>query len=420
MKTISQILVAIIICFLAACGKKENDTPAPISYTLTLDSPMVVGDKVVLKWSGLDSKYVKNLTLERAYDTMNYNNIPKISLPIDAKEYSDTFMLTPYVKYKLTAQVSDGTSSKIVTSNARYFSRADIDFLPWVPRDAICDKTSGIIYLIGPVGELAMYNVAGRSITKLITTGGLAGQCILATHNGRKELYVPRNDGWLFIYDAATLEQVDQVNVGPGISSVVYNDGKLFMSTSTYASSIVSYDRTSKARIDDTNYFSTGLSLKQLPGSNTEVIGVNGSNGLLRFTFNANGKLDTIRSVYVSGSYFYSSVFEFLPSGDRFVTASDGTIYNADLVYVSALPRGTRYLRSFDVDAAGGQIYCSTDTREVHVYSTSTYLQTRKQNTVGYPLKTFYCNGVVVCVSTAYSISGSSASNPAFIERWTL
>ena len=66
-----------------------------------------------------------------------------------------------------------------------------------------------IIYSIQ--GNIALFNVRTRAITKQIATNCTIGYCGLGVYNGVTELYVPRDDGWVFIYDATTLQQIDQI-----------------------------------------------------------------------------------------------------------------------------------------------------------------------------------------------------------------
>lgn len=412
MKLITSLFALVAICFFVSCKKKETNIS---TNTITLDTPMVANNRVILKWSGLSAEKIQFIRLERLYDSVNNYNTTPIILPASATEYSDTFMLKPYVQYKVTAQLLGDVNPSSIVSNKQNFSRSDIDFLPFPPRSAICDKAFGIIYLLGYKGEIATYDINSRRITKQINPAAPLGQCYIATHSGRRELYAARQDGWVFIYDAASLELLDQLNVGYSIVSLVYNDGKLFMSTNDIKFSLVSYDRTTKLKLFDTAGNYSQFNLKLLPGSNTELIGIKGSGYCCRFTFDANGKLQSLKSNSLTSFYIDGNAFEFLPSGDKIVAATSGTVINTNLEFYSTFPRGSLYLKSFDMNAAGKEVYCSTNEKEIHVYNSDSYMLTKRLPTLGYPIRSFYYNGILYAVSSEYqSISDNTT---CFIER---
>jgi hypothetical protein len=413
MKHIFPFIALLAICCLGSCGKKRPTEPAV--YTITLDSPAVKDGKVVLKWKMPDGAVINTLRLERRVDTV-YNYADVIMLKGTDTEYTDTFLLKPYVQYKLIAQIGQGGNvSQSITSNKQLFTRPDLEFLPFSPRLAVGDKSAHVIYLVGYNGEIGIYDVNARRITKQIESGAVVGQCVLATHNGRKELYVSRNDGWLFIYDASTLDFIDQLNVGGRVTGIVYHNGKLFMSTDISDLSIVSYDRTTKVKLYDTAYVYTGMNLKLLPGVNTEIIGIYGSSGLCKkLSFSNDGQLQSIKSGNSISSYISSNGFEVMPSGDKIITATYGTIINSNLEQVTVLPHGSVYLTSFDFDEANRLIYCGTSLQELHTYSIDNYQLVKRIPTKGYPIRVFYDNGAVISVSAETS---SSSSSITFIER---
>jgi hypothetical protein len=189
------------------------------------------------------------------------------------------------------------------------------------------------------------------------------------------------------------------------------------MSTDISDLSIVSYDRTTKVKLYDTAYVYTGMNLKLLPGVNTEIIGIYGSSGLCKkLSFSNDGALQSIKSGNSISSYISSNGFEVMPSGDKIITATYGTIINSNLEQVTVLPHGSVYLTSFDFDEANRLIYCGTSLQELHTYSIDNYQLVKRIPTKGYPIRVFYDNGAVISVSAETS-SYSSSSSITFIER---
>jgi len=416
MKISSYIIVALIALFSAAsCKKKEQAKPE--EYSIVLDTPSVSGNDVTLKWTVVGGKSIQSIQLEKSTDTTytGYNNT--IAISNDATSFTDTLTMSRYVRYKLKMQVFDGTTTKTVYSNPQVFVRSDLDFIPFAPVSAAFDDATHYVYLGGQKGELAIYDASSHKILKSIETGSWVNRCTIATHNGKKELYIPRNDGWVFIYNAATLDQVDQLNVGAQVTSLAYNNGKLFLSTSDYNKGLAVYDRETKTEIFDTSYYGYGMQLRLLPGTNTELVAINSSYSSVKLKFNAAGRITTVQNQNLSTSYQMApNLFEVFPSGDKFITGSYGTIFSSDLTYVSVLPHGMAYLNSFDFDETNNLVYCGTNQQEVHAYSLSNYLLQKKLKTTGYPIAVFYDNGTVICVSSG-SYYGGTSTTLSFIER---
>lgn len=367
----------------------------------------------MLKWSGIDSRYLSSIYMERRIDT-GLNKPPQL-VPVNAADtqYTDTLTLNSYVAYRVRAQVLVDGISKTIYSNTRVFARSDIDFLPFVPRDAICDKQTGRIYLISNTGELAVYDITTRKVLRKIETGATIMSMFMATHNGKKEIYLSRNDGWVFMYDPETLDKTDQINTEVVPTGIVYANGKLFISSSYSSPAFMTYDRTTKALLYDTAYSFANLCLLLLPGTNTELLGI--SSTRYRLSFDANGVMKWAKNSF-SSSYSVAPPYALLPGDNRIVCANTGIIFDTGFNYLSTLPRGSVFLKSFDVDADNAKLYCGTSGQEVHVYNTSTYMQEKRIITQGLPAKVFYYNGGVYCISTESYYSGSGAV--AFVERF--
>lgn len=413
MKVCTRLIAVILLFVVASCGKKKNDQPSSSSFVLTLDTPSVSGKKIMLKWSGIESRYISSIYMERSIDT-GLNKPPQL-LPVTAadSQYTDTLTLNSYVAYRVRAQVLVNGISKTIYSNTRVFARSDIDFLPFVPKDAICDKQTGRIYMISAIGELAVYDITTRKVLRKIETGATIMSMLMATHNGKKEIYLSRNDGWVFMYDPETLDKTDQINTEVVPAGIVYANGKLFISSSYSSPAFLTYDRTTKALLFDTTYSFSNLSLMVLPGTNTDLLGL--SSTRYRMSFDANGVMKWAKNSF-SSSYSVAPPYALLPGDNRIVCANTGIIFDTGFNYLSTLPRGSVFLKSFDVDADNAKLYCGTSGQEVHVYNTSTYMQEKRIITQGLPVKVIYYNGGVYCISTESYYSGSGAGS--FVERF--
>jgi hypothetical protein len=96
---------------------------------------------------------------------------------------------SPTVQYQVIGNLSSGKS---VESNVITYSRKTIQPLKIAPYDII--YSDNLLYFFEKNGKISIYNKDGV-LNKSIATQATIGYCDFGTYNGKKELYVPRNDG---------------------------------------------------------------------------------------------------------------------------------------------------------------------------------------------------------------------------------
>lgn len=423
-----NIIYVILITILAAaglfaCKKDKNKTVNTSSSTeIVMATPTVAGNIATISWSKLNNDSLVSYMLVRVTDTTvstSQSTMYKI-LDKSVTQITDTLPLTPYAQYYVMAQLPATSYPRSITSNKVKYSRTDISFMSIIPKDVLYDRSSRQLYIYSASGDIAIYDVAGKSIVKQIATTANIGFCDIGTYNGRKELYVPRTDGWLFIYDAQTLDQIDQINVGTQLFCVVYANGILFVSNySSSSDNIVSYNRADKKLVSKT-YGSSASRLKLIPGSNLEFLTINYSSQITRYIFDNRGTYVSQQSGYPANTALSAEIFEMYADGSHFITSAAGTIVNKSLAYVSTLPHGNIAFTSFDFDNTNNLIYAGCSTKAIKTYAMDNYQLTKTINTMGYPVKVFYDNGEIISVSSnsGNPYSGSSSQLYTFIERF--
>lgn len=409
MKINALFTILVAICCLASC--KPKDTPQP-QITLVLNAPEVSGNKVNISWSGLKDAHVQSITLMRIVDsTTNY--LDAIKLDSGATQYTDTFLLTRYVQYYVIARVGDGYNALNIKSNKQVFVRTDIKPLDITPLKALLDRDTHLIYIASEEGDMAIYDANSNSTIKKISPGVSTGWC-LGTYNGKKELYTSRYDGWMFIYDATTLEIIDQVNVGTPLGGILYNNGKLFINAYSTDSGVVVYDRASKTKISSAPGYYWTMNMKLLPGTNTSFLGIYSTGSVSRFNFSSDGMfLSKQENTFTQEIYFRP--FEVFPDGDKFITSTVGTVISKDLAYISGLPHGSLYYNSYDFDNTNKLIYAGCTDMGVDVYSMDNYHFIKRLPTKGYSIAVFYDNGAIISLSSQFP--NPSYSSFAFVEQ---
>ncbi len=379
-----QILSFVIIAASISSCKKENNNSASTSgssTSITLATPSISDNLVHLSWSKLNTPYLRSYIVARVPDTLSPQTSVFFTVDKDITEFIDTLPMTPYVQYYVVASISS-SSGAVITSNKINHTRSETTFMAFAPMDALIDRTTHLAYIYSISGDIAIYDLQNKSIVKQISTQATLGYCDMATYNGKKELYVPRNDGWLFIYDASTLEQIDQIHVASQLFSVAANNGMLYIngSASSSGSTIICCSRSTKTQVSTVNS-TYNARLKLIQGTNSEFIGISQYNESSYYRFDNAGVFVSQQSGSLSSYYLSNSIFEMFPNGSSFISGASGVIASKSLSFITSLPHGNMSFTTFDFDNSHQLIYTGTTTKSIQTYSMVDYQLTKTTST---------------------------------------
>ena len=415
------VLFLFILVTLLSTGCHRQD-PEPASYPdkIVLRDAQLTGDSVVLSWTKLDNP---GLTSYRVLRRLSPTD-PGITISLYQQGTQTSFTdkkvpYTSYLDYQVVGQVGNMQS---VVSNSVSLKRPDIKSFASSPFDVQFDRTHRRLYLFEQGGLISQYSLSSSAITKSITSNATIGYSDFASYNGVTELYVPRNDGWVFIYNAETLDLLDQLNVGTAATSVVAANGLLYVSTAAWLNSPLKvYSRAAKALVNQTGDWDA-TRLKRVPGSNTELVELTlqiGPPDQHYYSFTTGGSVLTHFSDRYHGDHPVDATrFELFPSGDKYITSSEGAIYSKFLVYEGTLPHGNLEYTSFCFDATGQIISAGTTAGTVEQYNAGTYASTRSIRTKAYPYRLFEdgSNGYV-CVSSVTPLGSYTLPYQLVVEQ---
>jgi len=354
------------------------------------------------------------MILRRNYksaDPETYNSADILEELYDADElkYVDhNVPLTSYLEYEVVGVYSSYPyyNYTYVYSNVISFERQGLTNFYLNPADVVPDIPNHRLYVIGAdSGKISMIDYASKTLVKSIITNATLSYSALGTYNGVEELYVPRNDGWVYIYNASTLDKIDQINAGSQCASVVYNNGKLFVSaiTGSYQYSVEVLDRSSKsviATINNTEYL---MHLKLVPGSNTKLFGI-GSYDVFSFEFDANGAYVSWNTANSDYGYSNARAFGIFPDGQYFITSNVGAIYTGALTMVQLLPYGNYQYSGFTFNSPFTKILAGcSNYKNIVEYSYPGYSEQQTYHCIGYPMSIFIDNNNVISLSSIYS-----------------
>jgi len=412
MKKIFLILSACLVIY--SCGSSNDD------ITEVVVTPPVIENKINLTSSYNDSAETVSLSWTFAGDNtyMQYKIVRSDSqngpqtelLTVGPTQFSYT-SIVPFNAYFEYQIIGIKTNGEQVKSNIVKVERPDIKLLNLKTFDAQFDKNTGKLYLLDTDGKIALYDVNSGTVTHQISTNATLGYSDIGTYNGSVELYVPRNDGWVDIYDGNDLTLKAQVNFGMPLISTVYHNGILYGSSSNSNNSIIkSASRTTNTIISQSPqlYYNTGR-MKKSVGTSVKLYTITQNItpiDLDLYNFDLNGNYINHQDDIYHGDYPLNyRIFETFPDG-RVITSSSGSVYNSQMIYQNNLPSGNSKLISFDFDS--NSIIAGNMSKAIEFYNINTYTKTQTINTKKFPYKVFSYNNKVVCLSSTTQLNVQS------------
>lgn len=327
-----------------------------------------------------------------------------------------SFNLTSIVPFKALLEyqvIGIKSNGEQVKSNIIKLERPEIKLLNLKVFDAQFEKTSGKLFLLDTDGKIALYDVNTGAIINQINTNATLGYSDIGYYNGDLELYVPRSDGWVDIYNGNNLALKDQIYFDNGINSTIYHDGKLFASTTNYKP-IKCKDRGTKSLISESTSYYAGRMKKIIEGGLIKLYTITQNStptDLHLFNFDLNGNFVNDQSDTYHGDYpLGHRIFDSLPNG-RIITSNSGTVYNSQMIFQNNLPSGNLKLSSFDYDSTS--IIAGNMNKTIDFYDINSYTKTKSVSTSKFPVKVFSYGNKVVSISsiTLLDVQSYSYSN---------
>lgn len=396
-------LLLLLVALVSACGRKATDDPTPrLTSTIVLDPPQLLNDSTAtLTWSALNNPDFVSYQVVRKEDPAETGYTFRVYGGQTTATYRDNYLpYTDYVQYQVIGTLASGQT---IMSNVEVYRRPQIKTVSGPVTDVQFDSQSRLLYIFGRDGTIQQYDVATNQTVRTIQVGQAIGHCSFGTFGGLTELYVPCNDGRVFIYNAATLTKLDELTtILSPLTDVLANNNQLFVAATYYnGNALRSFDRATKAQLSSgSGLANRDMRLFKVPNTNTDFIGV----ALSLFPTPQTYYSYSAVGAYVRESYFpfqsnhslSATVFEFFPAGDRYLTGAYGDVFTRSMGYLAALPYrmepGTNRRQEytcFSFNAATQTIYAGTTTRSIEVFSMSNYTPVRTIKTRLHPYKLF-------------------------------
>jgi hypothetical protein len=428
------LILLLFIMSLWACEKEKQLCPeetGSLTDTIILNDLQISGDSVKLTWSQLDTiafagyLIVRINDKEKLFEPEVYYKIDQSKNVIDIihdpaiTSYTDKEApFTSYLKYQVVGLLRDYMDYRLVLSNTVEYERDNIKDFELDLFQAIPDLPENKLYLFEKLsGKISVYNLNEMNIASSITTNGIIGYSSMGLYGGVKELYVPANDGWIYIYNGETLEEIDKINVSSA-SSVVYNNGKLFVSIENY---IKVYDRGSKQLINSHITFMYKSRLRVIPNTDTEIIEATidvGPEQLLYHKFDTDGNLVSYDKIISDWGYPLDEIFRFFPDGTEFITSPLGLIYDTDLNFLKRIPGGNLLFSDYAFNTDASIIYCaSISNKSIISYSYPDFNLIKVYKPQGYPHTLFRKDNTLICISRTTKYDSEDEASKFLVEK---
>jgi hypothetical protein len=198
-------------------------------------------------------------------------------------------------------------SNNFIFSNSITYERPDLKVFNFSDIDVLPDLTNNRFYFIEKsVGKISIFNYESLEVEKSISVDAKIGYSSIGVYNNVSELYVPRSDGWVFVYNAETLEKIDQIDIGRPSSCVVNDNGNLFVSTSAWTNQPLKvFNRATKKQVSEDGDFED-TRIRIIPNTNSEIIDVTiniGPTDLDYYKFDSDGNFILRKNDRYHGDY---------------------------------------------------------------------------------------------------------------------
>ncbi|WP_157962764.1 hypothetical protein [Chitinophaga deserti] len=427
MKYISLILISVM--FLFACKTKtiieEVIIPLPpgdLDFRITkLNSELSIN----FQWNQFPAHQFSRYEIIREHlEFRNGNFVPirhnlKTFNRYDSISYSDDNVpFSSKVSYYLTAYAGAGN----ILRDTVHYVPTQTFYTDYI-RDVIMDNERHVLYLVGysKWTQLTVYDHVGKKVIKTVEmpANGFIDYNPDAGTSG--ELYVGTFDGWLLILDPITLEQKNKIYVmGNQVLGVQEMNGMLIVCTTDYTTTpeVEGYRKATKVYRRSTgellNYIGhTGNARMLKLGNNRllEVMPSVGPTSAYSILLDENGQVVNEKWAY---GPFQTEILRVFPSGGRFISGTEGKIYNSQLEQLDVLGV-TDQFADFAINEDGTIIYAADNITS----SVKAIRLSDKQVLKSYPYKALlygvYLDGDRLMMISSYYQDPVHRGTPPFI-----
>lgn len=392
----------------------STDSPQPIKLT---EAKKEDGG-VVLKWEKYPGSDFQKYEVYRSDADCSPSSATFLTSITNIETVSFTDLLPPW-EFTVCYHVKViNTSNKSRISNSLTVDNPAGAIFTFIPKDFLKHPTQNFLYLIDQGAQkLIKYDYTLKQIVQETTLQGTPGTCDIGDNGFGVEIYVPINDGWIYVYSADDLTLKATINVGIKPGTVVVN-GLGHVITSLYPSPwwedpVRSFSRATGILIDGNGDFE-GDRLRMIPGKN-EIISISTSVSPVDMEYFKLGSTGEI-ALHVDDTYhgdhpLDSRIFRISDNGEYTITGSEGAVYTANsaMEYRGQLQHGTLAFSDFAFSSDGSIIYAATSNRKsIQIGHYPSLVRDNEILTRGFPVFVIRDGNRLICLSKTSESSQNS------------
>ena len=360
-----------------------------------LQTPTKEDGKVFLAWTASTSSSFAQYEVYRKDPGAREGKGVLLATITNASTTTTVDELPPFVAESFYSVVVTTTQGYQRSSNEQRVEEPAGPVLGFVPFDVVRHPSEPRLYALDRTNaRIVVIDYERREVVQEKEMDGFLGYMDVGDNGFGTELYVPGSDGFVYVLDAASLNQVAVVNTGLSNTSVVIDGrGHVYVALQPspwWEQPVRTYSRETGLHIDGNGDFD-GDRLRMLP-SKLEIISITTSVSpvdMEYFRFNEDATFAEHRDDRYHGDHpLDSRIFRIAPGGAYSITSSRGAVYTADgnMEYLGQVQRGSLSFSDFAFDESGETIYAATGNRaSIQVASYPALTRSSEILTRGFP-----------------------------------
>ncbi len=363
---------------------------------VTLYEPSVDDGKVIIEWTAYPhSDFLKYEVIRSDDNCSPYYEEVLISITDkNITQYTDE---TPPLDFQACYHIRVTNKHERSATSSNYVVDLPSEMVfNFVPYDMLKHPTEPFVYLLDQGGQrILQFDYQSMQVVDEVTLPGTIGYGDIADNGFGVEVYIPCNDGSIYIFDAENLEQTATIYTGLQTKSVVANSqGHVIASVAPdpwFDQPVRTYSRASGINIDGGGDHDRDR-LRKIPGKN-EYISI--STGISPrdmefFRLTDEGTIDLHQDDQYHSEYpLNANIFRVSDDGTYVITSSYGAVYiaNSSMEYRGELQRGTLHFSDFAFSEDGSTIYAATSNRKsIQIGHYPSLIRDDEILTKGYPV----------------------------------
>lgn len=366
--------------------------------SIRLDTAVVNQGKVELSWSVYNGQDFSKYEIYRTNGDGSTQNQELLATISDVNTHSFTDELPP-IKYQVGYYVRvTNNAGKSRNSNEQVVDLPAGPVFNFVAFDMLVHPNEPYIYLINNGGQkLIKIDYNNLKTVAEVDLQGTAGKCAIGDNGSGIEIYVPSDDGNVYVYNADDLSLTTKIYTGKENSSVAIDgQGHVIVALDPapdpwWEQPLRSFNRNTGVLIDGNGEFERDI-IKRIPGTmgfisiSTSVSPID----LNYFELAADGSFTVHQDDSYHGDYPLDPyIFRISDDGTYVITANDGSVYtaNSKMVYLGKLQGDALKYSDFAFSSDGKVIYASTSNRKsIQIADYPSLIRNKEILLNGYPV----------------------------------